>query len=103
MKKQESYFTLGDNPKHYESERMTIVEYNEKSFAVIGEETILYRDELSELHGTYNPHLKCGPGWIFSNKRLDEVKNLIMVVYAKGPSRNAGRIKRKGRRSTVKH
>lgn len=52
--------------------KVQIVTYSEKSFAVIGD-TYKHKDKLSELGGTYNKFLKCGKGWIFSNKRLDSV------------------------------
>lgn len=68
-------------------DEMKIIPYSDKSFAVIGEQTILYRDELMELGGTYNPNLKCGKGWIFSNKHTDEVKNFLTALYAKGKGR----------------
>lgn len=68
-------------------DEMKIVPYSDKSFAVVGEQTILYRDELLELGGTYNPHLKCGKGWIFSNKHTDDVKNFLTALYPKGKGR----------------
>lgn len=50
-----------------------VIEYSEKSFAVIGEKTKEIKEKLIELGGAYNRHLKCGAGFIFSNKRLENV------------------------------
>jgi hypothetical protein len=61
---------------------MQIIEYNERSFAVIGEETKNIITELKELGGGYNRYLKCGAGWIFSNKRRDDVEKLITQLQA---------------------
>jgi hypothetical protein len=52
-----------------------IVDYSDRSFAIITEtkpaEDIL---NIFRLHGTYNPHLKCGKGWIFGKRHLNTVK-----------------------------
>lgn len=53
-----------------------IIEYSEKALAVIGN-TIKIKDELKKLGGKFNSHLKCGPGWIFSKKVEDKLKQLI--------------------------
>ena len=55
---------------------INIVDYSEKSFAVIGD-TKEYKEDFKNLHGRWNPNLKCGKGWIFSKKRLVEVQKLI--------------------------
>lgn len=54
-----------------------IVDYNEKSFAVIGEGTKAIKDKLKAIGGAWNNFLKCGPGWIFSKKHLSKVQLLI--------------------------
>jgi len=54
-----------------------MVEYSEKSFALIGEGTKQVKEKLPALGGTWNPHLKCGKGWIFSNKRKDDVVKFL--------------------------
>lgn len=51
--------------------------YSDKSFAVIGE-TKDIKDKLKELGGRYNPNLSCGKGWIFSNKRKEEVETALL-------------------------
>lgn len=53
---------------------ITIINYSDLSFALIGKETIDIKDKLKELGGKYNSRLKCGAGWIFSKKKLNEVK-----------------------------
>lgn len=55
---------------------LTIVDYSEKAFAVIGA-TKEYKERLKELNGKFNKYLKCGAGWIFSKKQLEPVKEFI--------------------------
>lgn len=55
---------------------LQINSYSDKSFKVSGD-TKKYVEQLKKLGGKYNPYLKNGPGWIFSNKRLDEVKKFV--------------------------
>lgn len=49
-----------------------IIDYSEKAIAVIGD-TRPIKDKLKDLGGKFNPRLTCGPGWIFSKKRLGAV------------------------------
>jgi hypothetical protein len=49
-----------------------LIDYSEKAFAVLGD-TKPVKDQLKALGGKFNPHLKCGAGWIFSKKKLNEV------------------------------
>ena len=53
----------------YLKKNMNIKKYSEKSFVIRGE-TKDNRDLLKSLNGRFNPHLKGGPGWIFSFKSL---------------------------------
>ncbi len=55
-----------------------IVDYSEKSFAVIGE-TKAIKDTLKELGGRFNFRLSCGAGWIFSKTKLEDVKKVLAV------------------------
>ena len=64
--------------KKQKSNEVKFLEYSEKSFALIGEQTKQIKDKLKE-YGNYNRHLKCGAGWIFSNKKKDDVLNLLSV------------------------
>lgn len=55
-----------------------IVDYSDRAFAVIGE-TKPIKESLKALGGRFNPRLKCGAGWIFSNKRREKVEQFVMV------------------------
>jgi hypothetical protein len=57
---------------------LQLVDYSEKAFAVVGD-TKQIKDTLQSLGGRYNPHLKCGKGWIFSKKRLSSVENFLRL------------------------
>ena len=52
--------------------------YNEKSFCVFGD-TYPIRKMLKAAKLCYIPGLKCGPGWIGSNKRKEAVLELLGV------------------------
>lgn len=52
--------------------------YSEKSFCVFGD-TYPLRKMLKAAKLCYIPGLKCGPGWIGSNKRKDAVLQLLGV------------------------
>lgn len=53
-----------------------IVDYSEKAFAVTGD-TRSIKDELKQLGGRFNAKLKCGAGWIFSKKVMEDVRKLL--------------------------
>lgn len=55
-----------------------IVEYSEKSIAVIGE-TKAIKDKLKELGGRFNFRLTCGAGWIFSKKQESAVRMALSL------------------------
>jgi hypothetical protein len=69
-----------DQPEYEKVEvpagEVQIVDYSEKSFAVIGT-TKPIKDLLISLGGKMNYHLSCGPGWIFSKKRLNSVQESL--------------------------
>ena len=52
--------------------------YTEKSFCVFGD-TYPLRKQLKAAKLCYNQYLKCGPGWLGSNKRKDAVLRLLGV------------------------
>lgn len=60
------------------AENLEIVDYSEKSFAVIGE-TKPIKDKLKELGGKFNFRLKCGAGWIFPKTKEPEVKAALSL------------------------
>ena len=55
-----------------------VATYTEKSFCVFGD-TYPLRKVLKAAKLGYNPGLKCGPGWLGSNKRKDAVLQLLGV------------------------
>ena len=55
-----------------------VATYTEKSFCVFGD-TYPIRKALKAAKLCYIPGLKCGPGWIGSNKRKDAVLRLLGV------------------------
>lgn len=54
-----------------------VVEYSEKSFALVGAKTKELKNELAALGGSFNFRLTCGAGWIFSNKKRAEVDQFL--------------------------
>ena len=55
-----------------------VATYSDKSFCVFGD-TYPIRKMLKAAKLCYNPGLKCGPGWLGSNKRKDAVLQLLGV------------------------
>ena len=55
-----------------------VATYTDKSFCVFGD-TYPLRKMLKAAKLCYNPGLKCGPGWLGSNKRKDAVLRLLGV------------------------
>ena len=55
-----------------------VATYSEKSFCVFGD-TYPLRKTLKAAKLCYIPGLKCGPGWIGSNKRKEAVLQLLGV------------------------
>jgi len=53
-----------------------IVDYSEKSIAVIGD-TKPIKEQLKELGGKFNIRLSCGAGWIFPKTKLEEVQKIL--------------------------
>ena len=53
-----------------------ILNYSNYSFVVSGA-TKEYKEQLMALGGKYNPHLKTGPGYIFPNKKQQEVTDFV--------------------------
>ena len=59
-----------------EKPNISIVDYSEKAFAVVGD-TRSVKDDLKKLGGRFNGKLSCGAGWIFSNKSREAVEKFI--------------------------
>lgn len=64
---------------------ITIQDYSDRSIVVFGTDTKKYKDKLKEMGGKYNGNLSVGPGWIFSNKKKEEIQswydNLILNAF----------------------
>ena len=58
------------------AQRVRVATYSDKSFCVFGD-TYQLRKILKAAKLCYNPGLKCGPGWLGSNKRKDAVLQLL--------------------------
>lgn len=71
--KKESSTESKPAPVETEQGAVQLVDYSEKSFAVIGE-TKPIKDKLKELGGVFNFRLSCGAGWIFSKTKLQAVQ-----------------------------
>ena len=54
-----------------------VLDYTERSIAVIGSGTIDHSIALQKLGGKFNPNLRCGSGWIFSKTRKESVEKYI--------------------------
>lgn len=57
-------------------ERLALVEYSERAVAVVGD-TRDYKEQLKAMGGRFNARLTCGPGWVFSRRKEDELRKFI--------------------------
>ena len=68
-----------------------VEDYSSKSIVVYGE-TKIYKEQLKELGGKYNGNLSVGPGWVFSNKKKEEIiewqKSLSSNILEQGQSQS---------------
>lgn len=55
-----------------------VIDYSEKAFAVTGD-TKAIKDDLKRLGGRFNAKLRCGAGWIFSNKQREAVGKFLNI------------------------
>lgn len=55
---------------------LRMLEYNDHALAVVGK-TKKYKADLKKMGGRYSPHIKCGPGWVFSARRRKELERYI--------------------------
>lgn len=101
----ENFYTIGytlpetqqqpDQPNYTAVEvtkgEINIIDYSEKAFAVIGtpEDLKALQPKMYELGGKYNKYLKCGAGYIFSKKKLDEVTKALSEETAPEPTQSA--------------
>ena len=64
--------------KATKAEGIQIVNYSEKAIAIVGD-TRAIKDTLKSLGGTFNAHLTCGAGWIFSKSKEDAIKAALNI------------------------
>lgn len=57
-----------------------LIEYNANSFALVGEGTREHKEKIKDLGGKFNRFLKCGAGWIFSNKQREKVNQFLNTL-----------------------
>ena len=56
---------------------LKIINYSDKSIAVLGDGTKAHKEQLKELGGKYNPNLAGEAGWIFSKKATEKVQSFL--------------------------
>jgi hypothetical protein len=68
--------------KESQAERndIKVVDYSDKALAVQGQ-TFEIKDQLKELGGKFNKHLKGGPGWIFPKYKADAINDVIINYH----------------------
>lgn len=64
--------------KTISAQDLELIDYSEKSFAIIGE-TKPIKETLKSLGGSFNGRLSCGPGWIFSKSKINTVKQILQL------------------------
>lgn len=64
--------------KNISAQDLELIDYSEKAFAIIGD-TKPIKKMLSDLGGSFNGRLSCGPGWIFSKSKIDTVKQTLNI------------------------
>lgn len=65
-------------PSVVNADGVKIVDYNERSFAVVGD-TKPIKDVLKQNGGRFNKYLSCGVGWIFPITKKDTIKRLLSI------------------------
>lgn len=63
---------------------MCVVQYTERCIVITGSDTKDYQDTLRAIGGIFNPHLKCGPGWIFPKREEKKVLESIIGILEPG-------------------
>ena len=59
-----------------DAQGLRLVDYSEKALAVTGD-TKPHADTLKALGGRFNAKLSCGPGWIFSKRKEQEIREAL--------------------------
>ena len=68
--------TKAPEPQNVPEGKIQIIQYSEKSIAVIGD-TKPIKDKLKELGGSFNFRLSCGAGWIFPMSKLNALQTSL--------------------------
>ncbi len=73
---------------------MEIIDYSDKSLAIIGESTKLHKEALQELGAKYNPNLtvneKPTKGWIISKKKQEKIEKFVRKQNRRDKKENDG-------------
>lgn len=88
--------TSGETEKGMEQAteaRFRVVDYSEKALAVYGD-TREIKEQLKQLGGRFNTHLRDGAGWIFSKQKAEELQALLSGVPMEGEKNHAARGKK---------
>lgn len=64
-----------------DTDKLLIVDYSDKAFAVPGEYDTALQDEYKLIGGRFNSRLKFGPGWIFSKSKHEEQLKQMFAAY----------------------
>lgn len=72
---------LTENNEEHETD-VNLYNYTDRSIALQGTEHFgkSFTDEFIKINGKYNPKLKIGSGWVFSNKKEEVVIELINKI-----------------------
>jgi hypothetical protein len=63
---------------------MCVIQYTERCIVITGSDTKDYQDTLRAIGGIFNPHLKCGPGWIFPKREEKKVLESLIGILNPG-------------------
>lgn len=59
-----------------QTDKFKLFDYSEKAVALVGD-TREVKDKLKAIGGKFNPALRCGAGWIFPKKKMEELTTFI--------------------------
>lgn len=62
-----------------QTDKFKLFDYSEKAVALVGE-TRDYKDKLKTIGGKFNPSLRCGAGWVFPKKKMEELVTFINSI-----------------------
>lgn len=85
---EESSEETGKDMKQATEARFRIVDYSEKALAVYGD-TKEIKEQLKQLGGRFNTHLRDGAGWIFSKQKAEELQALLSGAPMEGEKNHA--------------